>query len=343
MKKAKLAGKMQVSVQNYITNVLADGFLHSFEDLFNIANDNCTLDLEEFVFVHDTLLEAEKALNHGEHEAAFSKYEELGRYFHQKNFLKWAAHFFEKCRLLGESKVRKVRLLRIAYHELGLVYEQLQKYDESIDHRKMYVRCWEKNGKDIELMDAFKELYTSYRLKGHELFKQGLHEKSLANFYSAMEAARGARDVSLEAEIYFDIGELYANQDKTDDSIEAYRKYLKIANESENKKAERRAYYVLGNAYRKQRDIILAYNYFKKFLELVGEESDIVEKCLAERMMGEIFTEMNDYEKALIHSQKNYELCIQQKDLKSLNNARVYLGVTEGRVAFTNTLNHREE
>eukprot|EP00493_Phyllostaurus_siculus_P027858 UN28206 len=53
-------------------------------------------------------------------------------------------------------------------------------------------------------------------------------------------------------------------------------------------------------------------------------------------MMGEILTEMSDHEKALIHSQKNYELCVRQKDLNALNNARVLLGVTEGRLAFLN-------
>jgi len=85
-----------------------------------------------------------------------------------------------------------------------------------------------------------------------------------------------------------------------------------------------------------KKDTILAFNYFKSFLELTKEGTNLVEKCLAEKMMGEILTEMSDHEKALIHSQKNYELCVQQKDLNALNNARVLLGVTEGRLAFLN-------
>lgn len=242
---------MEDPIRNCVNTALAKGFLHSFEDLFNIAHNSSTLETEQLLSVNETLLEAESAFNLGDYEKAFGKFEELGHYFKKQETLEWAVHYFQKCRHIGETKVKKLRLLRIAYLELGLVLEELKKFDECIENQKLHVRCWQKEkGKEVELMEAYVHLYRAYRLKGNHLMKKCQNEEALEAFNLAVEASQSARNVLLEGEVYYDMGQIYDAQGKVDDAIESYRKYLKIAIELENKEAETRAYYVLGNAYR---------------------------------------------------------------------------------------------
>jgi len=57
--------KMEDPIRNCVNTALAKGFLHSFEDLFNIAHNSSTLETEQLLSVNETLLEAESAFNLG--------------------------------------------------------------------------------------------------------------------------------------------------------------------------------------------------------------------------------------------------------------------------------------
>lgn len=93
-------------------DLLKDGYLHSFEDLFNILRENAA-EIEAKV-VAEMLRSAERKLNRAEYEESFMKFMDLGTYFQDRKLFKHAAHFFEKCRLIAESKSKKTRLLREA-------------------------------------------------------------------------------------------------------------------------------------------------------------------------------------------------------------------------------------
>lgn len=322
-----------VEILDLCCDLLSTGNVRSYIDFFNFSS-TLDLDSDELQDVQQSLMNAENDLDQANYDSAYEIWKELGHFFQARENLKEAAHMYEKCKLIAETKSQKLEHLTQAYLKLGLTYELLNKLDKSIENHLLHIKSCEKFGNDIKTMEAFNYLQKVYCLKGDKAKREQQYDRTLEMFDFAIEATKNGHNMLEEGYIWYKMGEIYDLKNKADDAIQCYKKFLKISLELENTEAEAKSYFALGNSYKKQGDAILAHKYMESYLSLAKEGSNILDKCQAENAIGGILSDLKKYSEAVEHLKPNYDMCVELGVKEMIEEASINLGVVNGRLQF---------
>jgi tetratricopeptide (TPR) repeat protein len=137
----------------------------------------------------------------------------------------------------------------------------------------------------------------SYRIMGLAHDYLGEPEKAIESYLNSLTWYQKANNVSGEAKVYNNIGNLYRDNDY-DKALEYFRKSLKMANPDKDNDLIAAIYLNIGNVYMRQKDYYQALNYYNKSNQLFNKSNnkEYMSTCMQD--MGVAYFNLNQIDKA---------------------------------------------
>uniref|UniRef100_A0A8C4RZR7 Tetratricopeptide repeat protein 29 n=1 Tax=Erpetoichthys calabaricus TaxID=27687 RepID=A0A8C4RZR7_ERPCA len=320
---------------NICIDMLSDGYHKSFSELFTLIQKwNASREaagpgsaiwhqksLEEQPDKLDQLqhflTRAEEAQRAGQLEERYKNQLSLALYFKSAED-KWLSdHFFESC--LSTAKLIMVdggKREAEAHSNMGRVrseHGQLEKAAEHYEafHHLTLGRAWKDETGRSYKSQACESLWRIYTLLADKMLENKEHEQAIKTLIKAFEMARETGDKKIEGEAAYRVGAAYNSSGDPETAITV-----------------------------SQRNIEETMKYLEQFVA-VAESSEhsesLLEACMS---LGEISNVRGQYERGFEYFEKAYDISKKLKDLKQLQKAQVYIGISKAHIMMTTFSSH---
>lgn len=212
------------------------------------------------------------------------------------------------------------RQIAVLYHQLGIVAEDQQNYEEAfVLFQKALQIC-----KDIgDWYEAARE----YHQLGNVTFHQRNYQDALAYYKEAQTIWENAGDLYLAAHSYHQIGLIAEEKRDYGVAIIYYGKALNIFDNAKDFHSAAGVYHQLGNVALRQKDPQKAIIYYQKALKIYEDAEDYYSATREYYQLGIIAQEaQQDYEVANAYYRKALEIYMDKKDFDSITKVYNQLG-----------------
>ena len=314
--------------------ILMNGYVESFMDLFNLSGDLDSNDITEedkkhLYFLTEFLTLAESGHNEGDSEKVYDSLLQLAEHFETRGDYKKAVSFHERClkaaRATGNSKGEA-----LACRKLGLSYETLHDVDTSLTWLEKFQKM-AKLVRSTELeTDAKVNLCRVYSLKAQGCVSQADFTTAINYYKKACDMAKGAADQNEEGQANYNLGRCYESMSDVERAISHYKDFRNLSKAVNNSKGVCLACSSLANIYQLQGDTETATTYLEEYLQLANSTGSRKDQVEASAELGGIYNRSGDYELAVKYFSEHYELCRELGDKSLMDHARVQLGIAKG-------------
>ena len=196
---------------------------------------------------------------------------------------------------------RDKNIIALCYNHLGIVHQNMGKYELAIDY---YLKAKEIN----EELNDDSNLGGNYVNLGLIYCYQSNYDKALEYYYQSLKLSEKVNNSRLKSASLANIGLVYYNQSEYDKAIEYYHKSLEIDISSANMPGIANAYLSIGNVYGERGDLDAALVYFEKALIINTEINDYYGIGYCNGNIGVVLEERNKLAEALVHYKKTVEI-----------------------------------
>ena len=200
-----------------------------------------------------------------------------------------------------EDKKTLVRTLQ----RLGHLYKELNNFDEALKSFKQSLRL-------AELNNFTKEQAKANIFLGDFYYDYETNQIDLAHkFYSAAEKQKNYLEKNNQAILYKNLGNIFRDKNKVDQSLEYYSVSLTIFKEIDTEDLDwdlASLYFEMGNIYKKLKQYPKAKKYYLDCLAYFGEDYHPFDKANAFLNLSEVYEQLGEKVKAVQFYKRHSEL-----------------------------------
>ncbi|XP_039606152.1 tetratricopeptide repeat protein 29 isoform X1 [Polypterus senegalus] len=362
--KSEIAAYRNSHKHNICIDMLSDGYHKSFSELFTLIQKwNASREaagpgsaiwhqksLEEQPDKLDQLqhflTRAEEAQRAGQLEERYKNQLSLALYFKSAED-KWLSdHFFESC--LSTAKLIKVdggKREAEAHSNMGRVHSEHGQLEKAAEHYEAFHhltlgRAWKDETGRSYKSQACESLWRIYTLLADKMLENKEHEQAIKTLIKAFEMARETGDKKIEGEAAYRVGAAYNSSGDPETAITYLEMSMQIFTELGDKDGIGKTCQALAKAYESQGNIEETMKYLEQFVA-VAESSEhsesLLEACMS---LGEISNMRGQYERGFEYFEKAYDISKKLKDLKQIQKAQVYIGISKAHIMMATFSSH---
>uniref|UniRef100_A0A8C4RX57 Tetratricopeptide repeat protein 29 n=1 Tax=Erpetoichthys calabaricus TaxID=27687 RepID=A0A8C4RX57_ERPCA len=232
-----------------------------------------------------------------------------------------------------------------AHSNMGRVrseHGQLEKAAEHYEafHHLTLGRAWKDETGRSYKSQACESLWRIYTLLADKMLENKEHEQAIKTLIKAFEMARETGDKKIEGEAAYRVGAAYNSSGDPETAITYLEMSMQIFTELGDKDGIGKTCQALAKAYESQGNIEETMKYLEQFVA-VAESSEhsesLLEACMS---LGEISNVRGQYERGFEYFEKAYDISKKLKDLKQLQKAQVYIGISKAHIMMTTFSSH---
>ncbi|KAG7394284.1 Tetratricopeptide repeat protein 29 [Phytophthora boehmeriae] len=354
---ASLAEQQAKMKEDVCTQLLIDGYVQSYVDLFYLThrNDNASqqkggaarpgdasdgsatkniiLELPEIEFLRDQLVAAEHCKRRGEIPDVMSAYDSLATYCAEKHDIKTMIFFYEKCleitRLVKDqsSEMRVLSQIGNGYHSAGELEQARQYLQLGVDIAKIVYEHDDDEGLRGQAYAQLGKVYVDLALR-HEQAKQ--FSEAIELYKLRLDCATKSQDLEAQAHAQFKIGTCYNALNEPANALPYLEPNLTAARQVGDSEGEGNACAALATAHEKLGNQQLSIEFLNNYVSIATRAENAVNHADACARLGQIYTGAQNFPRAREMHEKNYELvqgvAARTGDRVSQNISRVSVG-----------------
>ncbi|GMF41817.1 unnamed protein product [Phytophthora fragariaefolia] len=325
---AELQAKMK---EDICTQLLIDGYVQSFVDLFYLTHRNdpaaqqranesapesqqpnfngasdatakssdfTMLELPEMGFLRDQLVAAEHCKRRGEIPDVMAAYDSLATYCSEKQDTKTMIFFYEKCleisRLVKDqiSEMRVLNQIGGGYHAAGDLEQARQYLELCVDIAKVVYEHEDDEELRGEAYSQLGKVYVDLALR-HERAKQFLEAIQL--YKLRLDCAIKSNNFEAQANAQFKIGTCYNALDEPSNALPFLETNVRCSQESSTLS-------ILDTFFH------LSIEFLNNYVTIATRAENVVNQADACARLGQIYTAAQNFHRAREMHEKNYEL-----------------------------------
>ncbi|KAL4109343.1 hypothetical protein PRIC1_001044 [Phytophthora ramorum] len=322
------------------TQLLIDGYVQSFVDLFYLTHRNdpargpgttsetqqanggtegavtkstdfAVLELPEMEFLRDQLVAAEHCKRRGEIPDVMAAYDSLATYCSEKQDTKTMIFFYEKCleitRLVKDqvSEMRVLSQIGSGYHAAGELKQARQYLELCVAIAKVVYEHDDDEELRSEAYAQLGKVYVGLALR-HEQAKQYLDAIDLYKLH--LDCATKSHNAEARAHAQFKIGTCYNALNDPTNALPFLETNLAVARQSGDAEGEGNACAALATAHEKLGNQQLSIEFLNHYVTIATRAENVVNQADACARLGQIYTASQNFERAREMHEKNYEL-----------------------------------
>ncbi|KAG6622493.1 Molecular co-chaperone STI1 [Phytophthora cinnamomi] len=339
---AELQAKMK---EDICTQLLIDGYVQSFVDLFYLThrndpasqqranggapepqqpnangnsegagpktNDLSMQELPEMEFLRDQLVAAEHCKRRGEIPDVMAAYDSLATYCSEKQDTKTMIFFYEKCleitRLVKDqiSEMRVLSQIGSGYHAAGDLEQARQYLELCVAVAKVVYEHEDDEELRGETYSQLGKVYVDLALH-HERAKQFLEAIEL--YKLRLDCAVKSHNPEAQAHAQFKIGSCYNALNEPANALPFLETNLAAARQNSDAEGEGNACAALATAHEKLGNQQLSIEFLNNYVTIATRAENVVNQADACARLGQIYTASQNFHRAREMHEKNYEL-----------------------------------
>ncbi|NUM34519.1 MAG: CHAT domain-containing protein [Candidatus Brocadiae bacterium] len=191
------------------------------------------------------------------------------------------------------EKTRNEEAKAMCYHDLGITYDSLEKFDKAWEYFSRSLEIFQKNGNKKYQLKAFNGM-------GCISIAISDYPKALECFQKAITLSQELKDKEAEMWAFCNMGIVYLEQEKYSKALQYLLKAKEIC-EKDLHKFDSIFCCKLGLLYARIGNTSAAWTWTEKALSIAKEEGNKKDEALAQENFGVIYFLLGNYSKALVH------------------------------------------
>ncbi|KAG3019916.1 hypothetical protein PC121_g11584 [Phytophthora cactorum] len=319
--------------ENICTQLLIDGYVQSYVDLFYLTHRNdstpqhrgdefpqaamaktgafSVVELPEMEFLRDQLVAAEHCKRRGEIPDVMAAYDSLATYCAEKQDNKTMIFFYEKCleivRLVKDqiSEMRVLSQIGSGYHATGELEQARQYLELCVAIAKVVYEHDDDEELRGEAYEQLGNVYVDLALR-HEQAKQFVEAIDL--YKLRLDCAVKSHNPEAQAQSQFKIGTCYNALNEPANGLSFLETNLAVARQIGDAEGEGNACAALATAHEKLGNQQLSIEFLNQYVAIATRAENIVNQADACARLGQIYTASQNFQRAREMHDKNYEL-----------------------------------
>ncbi|KAG1701554.1 hypothetical protein DVH05_010855 [Phytophthora capsici] len=317
--------------EDICTQLLIDGYVQSFADLFYLTHRNDTtsqlrsnsninsavggatsvLELRELEFLRDQLVSAEHCKRRGDISEVMSAYDSLATYCAEKQDTKTMIFFYEKClevaRLVKDqiSQMRILSQIGSGYHSAGDLDQARQNLELCLEIAKVVYEHEDDEELRGEAYAQLGKVYVDLALR-HEKAKR--FQEAIELYKLRLDCALKSSDPEAQAHAQYKIGSCYNALNEPANALPFLETNLTAARQCGDAEGEGNACAALATAHEKLGNQQLSIEFLNQYVAIATRAENTVNQADACARLGQIYTASQNFPRAREMHEKNYEL-----------------------------------
>ncbi|XP_039606153.1 tetratricopeptide repeat protein 29 isoform X2 [Polypterus senegalus] len=259
----------------------------------------------------------------------------------------------EEAQRAGQLEESTAKLIKVdggkreaeAHSNMGRVHSEHGQLEKAAEHYEAFHhltlgRAWKDETGRSYKSQACESLWRIYTLLADKMLENKEHEQAIKTLIKAFEMARETGDKKIEGEAAYRVGAAYNSSGDPETAITYLEMSMQIFTELGDKDGIGKTCQALAKAYESQGNIEETMKYLEQFVA-VAESSEhsesLLEACMS---LGEISNMRGQYERGFEYFEKAYDISKKLKDLKQIQKAQVYIGISKAHIMMATFSSH---